>query len=257
MRITTWNVNGLRAACRKGFLDVIETVGSDVILLQEIRCRPDQLPEDVADPPGWHVVWHPAQRPGYAGTAVWSRFPVEAVGTGLEPGDADDEGRVLTVRTAGLRLTSVYLPSGSSGDARQAVKEHWMTRFRPWADRERARAEPVVFGGDVNIARTEFDIFYAKGNAKNSGFLPHERAWMDDLVGSGWRDFVRDAWGDGVHGPYSWWSNRGRARELDRGWRIDYLLGNPAAADRVGWASVDRELSIGVSDHAPVSIDLD
>jgi exodeoxyribonuclease-3 len=256
MRITTWNVNGLRAAYRNGFLGVIETVGSDVVLLQEIRCRPEQLVAELASPAGWHVVWHPAERPGYAGTAVWSRAPIEAVRTGLGDNDADEEGRVLTVETAGMRLTSVYLPSGSSGAARQAVKETWMERFRAWADRERGMSGPALFGGDLNVARTSFDIFYATGNAKNSGFLPHERRWMDDLVLSGWTDFVRAAWGDDVHGPYTWWSNRGRARELDRGWRIDYVLGNEAMAKRVGWASVDRELSIGVSDHAPVSVDL-
>lgn len=257
MRITTWNVNGIRAASRKGMLGVVEAVAPDVLLLQEVRALPDQLDPGLAAPDGWHVVWHPAQKKGYAGTAVWSRYPIDAVETGLSLDDEDPEGRVVTVRIAGLSVASVYLPSGSSSPERQAQKEIWMRRFRPWADRVRARSSPFIFGGDLNIARTEFDIFYAKDNERNSGFLPHERAWMEDIVASGWRDYVRDAWGDGVHGPYTWWSNRGQARELDRGWRIDYVLGNDAASELVTHAAVDRDLSLGVSDHAPVSVDLE
>lgn len=256
MRITTWNVNGIRAAHRKGLLEVIDTVAPDVLLLQEIRAMPEQLDDELASPAGWHVCWHPAQKRGYAGVAIWSRSPIEHSETGLGSGDDDPEGRVLTVRTGGLTIASVYLPSGSSSPARQAQKEVWMQRFRPWADRMLMHDAPFIFGGDLNIARTEYDIYYAKGNQKNSGFLPHERAWMDSLVASGWDDYVRNAWGEGVHGPYTWWSNRGQARALDRGWRIDYLLGNPHATDRVTHASVDRELSLTISDHAPVSVDL-
>jgi len=265
MRITTWNVNGLRAAVRKGFLDHVERLSPDVLLLQEVRATPDQLPPEVAEPAGWHAVWHPAERPGYAGTAVWSRRPVAVVGTGLGKGDRDRQGRVIRVAVDGgrerLEVASVYLPSGSSSDTAQARKEAWMRRFRPWATKRRVAAarRPFVFGGDLNIAHTERDIFYAKGNAKNSGFLPHERAWFSRLLKSGWDDLVR-RWADRdgpVQGPYSWWSNRGRARELDRGWRIDYLLANAAASPRLIAASTDRETGLTVSDHAAVSVDLD
>lgn len=256
MRITTWNVNGLRAALRKGFADHLSVIAPDVLLLQEIRVTPDKLPAEWAAPDGWHVHWHPARRPGYAGTAVWSRRPIDNLCVGLEKGDADDEGRVLCVTVDGVQVVSVYLPSGSSGDHRQAEKEKWMARFRPWADAMKRARRPVVLGGDLNIAHTEKDIFYAKGNEKNSGFLPHERAWMGDLIDSGWRDLVREHYGD-VHGPYTWWSNRGQARKLDRGWRIDYLLANKAAAGKFARAQVHRDGGLTVSDHAPVSIDLD
>ena len=256
MRITTWNVNGLRAALRKGFERHIDAIKPDVLLLQEIRVLPEQLPEEWAEPDGWHVFWNPAQKKGYAGTAVWSRLPIDFTQTGLSEKDKDDEGRVAHVSVGGLQIASVYLPSGSSGPERQDHKDAWLRRFRPWATKSFKNDAPFIFGGDLNIAHTERDIFYAKGNKKTSGFLPHERAWFGRLLDSGWHDFVREHAGE-CDGPYSWWSNRGRARELDRGWRIDYLLGNAAAHDVFVGAETHRQGGLEVSDHAPVSIDLD
>lgn len=257
MRITTWNVNGLRAALRKGFAEAVDTIQPDVLLLQEIRATPDQLPEDWRDPQGWHTAWHPAQKPGYAGTAVLSRLPIDNVTTGLTDHDDDPEGRVIAATIAGIDIASVYLPSGSSSEERQAIKEQWMQRFRPFADHHNQRDTPVVLAGDLNLARTHADIFHAKSNEKSSGFLPHERVWIKELIDSGWDDYIRNAWPDQKLGPFTWWSNRGRARELDRGWRIDYILGNNAASQRVTHAAIDRELSLNISDHAPVSVDLD
>lgn len=255
MRITTWNVNGLRAALKKGFADCLAQVAPDVLLLQEVRSLPAQLPAEWAHPPGWHVHWHPAEKKGYAGTAVWSREPVEFLGHGLSPADPDPDGRIIRVRLQGVQLVSAYLPSGSSGPERQAFKEEWMKRFLPWMRKLAKADEPVVVGGDLNIAHTERDIFYAQGNSKNSGFLPHEREWFGRLLDCGWADFVRRHYGD-VDGPYSWWSNRGNARQLDRGWRIDYLLGNAAASDLWQSADVLRAGGLTISDHAPVSITL-
>ncbi|MEM8739680.1 MAG: exodeoxyribonuclease III [Planctomycetota bacterium] len=256
MRITTWNVNGLRAAVRKGLAEQLEAIAPDVLLLQEIRVRPDQLPTEWAEPEGWHVTWHPAEKAGYAGTAVWSRPPHQVVATGLDDGAPDDEGRVLRVKVGGVQAVSVYLPSGSSSPARQEAKEAWMTRCMPWAQKLRRAQTPTVLGGDLNIAHTERDLFYAKSNRNQSGFLPHERAWFGELLGSGWRDLVREEAGE-VDGPYSWWSNRGQARALDRGWRIDYLLANAAAAKRARGTTTHREAGLACSDHAPVSVDLD
>lgn len=253
LRITTWNVNGLRAALRKGFAEHLEAVAPDVLLLQEIRSRPEQLEGGWDAPVGWHVAWHPAERPGYAGTAVWSRHPIEVVGVGLD--GVDPEGRVLRVRTGGVTVVSVYLPSGSASPESQARKEVWMAAFAPWARALAASGEPVVLGGDLNIAHTERDIWNPKGNAKLSGFLPHERAWFGELLAQGWTDTVRVSAGE-VQGPYSWWSNRGQARALDRGWRIDYLLANAAAARRLTGAETRRAGGLEVSDHAPVTCDL-
>ena len=257
MRITSWNVNGLRAALRKGLPDFLERLDSDVVLLQEIRALPEQLPKAWQAPEGWHVLWHPAERKGYAGTAIWSRTPLEEVHRGLEADDADDEGRVLHARTQGVDVVSVYLPSGSSSEERQARKERWMGRFAAWsADLLDTVEQPLVVAGDLNIAHTEADIWNAKGNAKNSGFLPHEREWFTELLAQGWDDTLRRFAGD-VQGPYSWWSNRGQARAKDRGWRIDYLLANRAASAIATDASVLREGGLVVSDHAPCSLDLD
>ncbi|MGB0767772.1 MAG: exodeoxyribonuclease III [Phycisphaeraceae bacterium] len=282
MRITTWNVNGLRAALRKGFAKHLDAIAPDVLLLQEVRALPEQLPEAWRDPDGWHVLWNPARKKGYAGTAVWSRSPIESHAIGLSKADPDDEGRLIAIEARGLGLASVYLPSGSSGDHRQVEKEKWMKRFKPWADRRRKDDRPFVFGGDLNIAHTPRDIFHAKSNEKTSGYLPHERDWLSGVIGSGWADLVRDDYdrllerggdvaseirdrfgveGEGidpaVHGPYSWWSNRGSARAKNRGWRIDYLLANGPAAKRFQGAHIHRQAGLDCSDHAPVSIDVD
>ena len=253
MRITTWNVNGLRAALRKGFAEVIEQIQPDVLLIQEVRALPEQLPEPWAQPEGWHVCWHPAQRKGYSGTAIWSRTPLRVIDRGM--GDSDPEGRVLRVRVKRMELISVYAPSGSSGPERQQAKDVWMERFLPWARELAAPGKRVLIGGDLNVAHTERDIFYASSNKQQSGFLPHEREWFGHLLQAGWSDLIREHFPD-QDGPYSWWSNRGRARELDRGWRIDYLLGNSTARRACVAAEVHRELSINVSDHAPVTVEM-
>lgn len=254
MRITTWNVNGLRAAIRKGFGRYLDEIQPDLLLLQEVRAQPDQLPREFCEPSGWHVIWNPAERPGYSGTAIWSRHPLHEVQFGLRRGSPEPEGRVIECLVGELRIASIYLPSGSSSPQRQTVKDRWLRQFRRWAI-QRHNGPPMIFGGDLNIAHTEADIFYARSNENTSGFLPHERAWMGRLLNSGWHDLVREHFGD-VQGPYSWWSNRGRARELDRGWRIDYLLANAAARPAFRSATIHRDAALEVSDHAPVSIDL-
>jgi len=257
VRIITWNVNGIRSAAKKGFLARLATLEPDVVCYQEIRATPDQLTEDIREPKGWHIAWHPAQRPGYAGTAAWSRDSHKVEGRGI--GDPDEEGRVLVTRIGpggGVRVVNTYLPSGSSSEARQKIKDAWMPVFSGWAAQFARSKVPTIICGDLNIAHTPRDIFYAKANEGSSGFLPHERAWFGELLGAGWHDVIREESGD-RDGPYTWWSNRGQARALDRGWRIDYVLANKAARKLVTAAAVHREESLGISDHAPVSVDLD
>jgi len=253
MRVATWNVNGLRAAIRKGMDHWLGLLQPDVLLLQEIRCLPEQLPTDWKGLNGWHVQWNPAERKGYAGTAVFSRRPITLLHTGID-GDADPEGRVLRVDIDGIDFVSVYLPSGSSSDEAQARKNAWMKQLKPWMAALRRRRRPVIVGGDLNIARDERDIFHWRSNRDTSGFLPHERTFLNDIVHSGWHDIIRDDAGD-VDGPYSWWSNRGQARELDRGWRIDYLLANAPAARRTRNPSIHRDAGLACSDHAPILMD--
>jgi len=255
IRLTTWNVNGLRAALRKGFDGFLDRLDPDVLHLQEVRALPEQLPVEWRAPAGWEVTWHPAEKKGYSGVATWTRGAHQALGAGL-PGEDDPEGRVLRTRFGGVHLVNVYLPSGSSSPERQQAKERFMRQFLPFARELAASAEPVLLTGDLNIAHTEDDIWNPVSNKDTSGFLPHERAWFTDLLDVGLTDAQRRATGPGK-GPYTWWSNRGQARQKDRGWRIDYVLANAAAAERVVAVRVDREAGITASDHAPVTVDLD
>ncbi len=254
MRILSWNVNGLRAAIRKGFADWIDAIEPDVVMLQEIRCRPDQIDQASFPLSGWHLTWNPAERPGYAGTAIFAKMAMKTLGCGIGQ-EADPEGRVLRVDIDGVDLVSVYLPSGSSSDEAAARKQLWMDQFAPWMTTLRRRRRPVIVGGDFNIARSEQDLFHWRSNQNTSGFLPHERVWMNDLVDSGWCDVIREHAGE-VDGPYTWWSNRGQARALNRGWRIDYLLANGPAAALTSSPTVHREAGLAISDHAPVIVDL-
>ncbi|MDG2291579.1 MAG: exodeoxyribonuclease III [Phycisphaerales bacterium] len=255
MRILTWNVNGMRAALRKGFERHIDRLQPDVMLLQEVRALPEQLPDAWREPDEWNVLWHPAEKKGYSGVATFSRTPLKQLGTGIDGAD-DPEGRVLLAQTDGVDLLNIYLPSGSSSYAAQVKKNRWLEEFTAFGTSLRRRRRPLLLAGDLNIARSEHDIFHWRSNRSTSGFLPHEREWMDALVESGWADVIRERFGE-RDGPYTWWSNRGQARALDRGWRIDYMLANAAASRRVTDAFVDREAGLEVSDHAPVVIDLE
>ncbi|MGP1345211.1 MAG: exodeoxyribonuclease III [Phycisphaerales bacterium] len=258
LTVASWNVNGMRAAIRKGIDARLASIRPDVLLLQETRARAEQLPEGWASPEGWHVHWNPAERAGYSGTAVWSRHAFR-LGEIATPDDRDHEGRLVLSelshpwrsRKALLRVASVYLPSGSSSESRQAEKDRWLAHFGDAVSWLSKSSVPTILGGDFNIAHTERDIYHWRSNQGTSGFLPHEREWMGGFIGSGWHDLVREEFGD-RDGPYSWWSNRGNARSLDRGWRIDYLFANRAARGLVDRVWIDRESGLAISDHAPV-----
>ncbi|MDP6661785.1 MAG: exodeoxyribonuclease III [Candidatus Thalassarchaeaceae archaeon] len=258
MRIVTWNVNGIRAAIRKGLDDFIERIDADIWLLQEVRALPEQLPTDWSLPDRHEVIWHPAERKGYSGVATMSRVGLEEIGRGiatkLDPEDA--EGRVLTTNCGPLTCINIYLPNGGSGPERQAYKDEWLEDLLPWSKQFLDSAEPVVLVGDLNIAHTEDDIWNPSGNRTTSGFLDHEREWFSRFLAIGWYDLHRIHYGS-RKGPYTWWSFRGRARAEDRGWRIDYVLANAAARPLFKSAEVIREGGLGVSDHAPLIIDLD
>lgn len=254
LRLVSWNVNGLRAALRKNYAEHLANLKPDAILLQEIRAFPEQLPKDWQEPEGWHVTWHPAEKAGYAGVATWTKNEHEVVSRGMD--GPDPQGRVLRTMSDGVELVNIYLPSGSRSAEAQANKEVFMDRLMAWAQPLANADHPVILAGDLNIAHTEQDIHNAKGNKKNSGFLPHEREWFTKLLDSGWDDLFRSHVGE-QQGPYSWWSNRGRARELNRGWRIDYLLGNAAAKKRLKKAWIERQGGLDTSDHAPVVVELD
>ena len=258
MRFVSWNVNGLRAAIRKGIDGYFTDLQADVTMLQETRTLDEQLPKDWSWPSGWHVTLHPAEKKGYSGVATATTSPHTVLERGkgghLDPNDT--EGRVLACEVNGVICINTYLPSGSNKDERQTFKEGWMEEWRQWLKPYLAEQRPVVVCGDLNIAHTEDDIWNPKGNAKNSGFLPHERSWFTELLSDGWTDAFRHLAGEGVK-TYSWWSNRGQARAKDRGWRIDYFLLNDAALAALIDCTIVRQGGLDVSDHAPLVLDLD
>ncbi len=254
MRIITLNVNGIRAAARKGFFSWMSRQRADVVCLQETRCRFDELSDKLYRPRSFHAYFHDAERKGYSGVAIYSRRKPDKVVTGLGWPDVDAEGRYLEVQFGTLSVISLYLQSGSSGEARQQVKFDMMDRFMPYLRKLRRKRRDYVICGDWNIAHRQIDLKNWRSNQKNSGFLPQERAWMDELFGAaGFVDAFRVV--DQRPEQYTWWSNRGRAWEKNVGWRIDYQVVTPAMAKHIQSARIYKNKRF--SDHAPLIMDYD
>jgi len=253
--LTTLNVNGIRSAARKGFPDWRSKERCDVLALQEMRIQEHQLLKEHQPPRGWASIRVEAEKKGYSGVAAWSRLPVLERGQGTGLDWADREGRCCWVvvdapEIGPTKVISLYIPSGSSGEERQGMKDQFLAHWLGQTAKLLEDGIPTVVCGDYNIAHTEIDIHNPRANKNNSGFLPHERAWMDQLLDQGWVDLWRHL-NPGVQ-EYSWWSNRGRARELNRGWRLDYLIATPDLLKHADSAWIGR--SAGLSDHAPVSV---
>jgi exodeoxyribonuclease-3 len=252
MRIITLNVNGIRSAAAKGLFPWLAQTRADVICLQEVRAREDQLDGHDIALPGYHAAFHPAQRPGYAGVAVYSRVPPQRVVRGFGVPEFDAEGRYLETQFSDLSVVSLYLPSGSSGPERQASKDRFLQAFLPHLRALRRRRRPCILCGDWNIAHRAIDLKNWKANQKNSGFLPHERAWLDELFEDvGFVDAFRRI--NAEPGQYTWWSNRGQAWAKNVGWRIDYQITSPALAGAARAAQIYRAQRF--SDHAPLIMD--
>ncbi|NNF62176.1 MAG: exodeoxyribonuclease III [Gammaproteobacteria bacterium] len=263
MRIITVNVNGIRAAARKGFFSWMTRQKADVVCLQETRAAPDQIEDRVFHPPSFQNFYHPAQRRGYSGVAIYTRHEPDAVIEGFaraasakSPGwqEFDDEGRYLEARFGNLSVVSLYAPSGSSHEDRQAAKFRFLELFMPLLRRFRRQRREYVICGDWNIAHKKIDLKNWRSNQKNSGFLPEERAWMDELFGpAGFVDAFRQV--DERDEQYTWWSNRGRAWDNNVGWRIDYQVATPGIGNSARSARIYRRKRF--SDHAPLIIDYD
>ncbi|MFD5495196.1 exodeoxyribonuclease III [Streptomyces sp. NPDC001812] len=260
--VTSVNVNGLRAAAKKGFVEWLERTSADVVCLQEVRAEPQQLPEHVREPEGWHVVHAPAAAKGRAGVSLYTRRAPDRVQVGFGSAEFDGSGRYVEVDLPGVTVASLYLPSGEVGTERQDEKIRFMGEFLAYLKglRERAAADgrEVVVCGDWNIAHQQADLKNWRGNTKNSGFLPEEREWLSrvlDPAEGGYVDVVR-ALHPGVDGPYSWWSYRGRAFDNDAGWRIDLAVATPGLAARAVEGHVERAATHAErwSDHAPVTV---
>jgi exodeoxyribonuclease III len=259
LTVTTVNVNGLRAAAKKGFVDWLAGTAADAICLQEVRAEAHQLPDEVREPDGWHTVHAPAGAKGRAGVSLYTRREPDAVRIGFGSTEFDGSGRYVEADLPGVTVASLYLPSGEVGTDRQDEKIRFMGEFLPYLRELKARAaadgREVVVCGDWNIAHREADLKNWKGNKKNSGFLPEEREWLSRVFDEAeYVDVVRALHPD-QEGPYSWWSYRGKAFDNDAGWRIDLLVATPGLAGRAVKAYVERAASYDQrwSDHAPVT----
>ena len=254
MRIITLNANGIRAAANKGFYDWMHLQEADFVCIQETKAQHTQLKDRHFFPPGYHVFYHDALKKGYSGVAIYSRHQPDRVHYGLGWGVMDDEGRWLQVDLGNLSVVSLYLPSGSSKEERQQVKYECMDFLQPKLAEWARSGRDYVICGDWNIAHKKIDIKNWRGNLKNSGFLPEERAWMDELFGDvGMADAFRAV--DKREERYTWWSNRGRAWDNNTGWRIDYHVTTPGLAEKARNAEIYRDQRF--SDHAPLIMDYD
>ena len=251
MRIITVNLNGIRSAARKGFYEWLAEQDADVVCLQELKAQEPDMTEQMLSPPGYSGYFHYAEKKGYSGVGLYCRARPEQVVVGLSIEEFDREGRYVCVDFAELSVISLYLPSGSSGEERQAMKFKFMEAFLPHLRDLRASGREVVVCGDWNIAHREVDLKNWRGNKKNSGFLPEERAWLTELFEEvGYIDVFRRL--NPELEAYTWWSNRGQAWAKDVGWRIDYQIATPGVAERAESASIYKAQRF--SDHAPLII---
>ena len=254
MRIVSVNLNGIRSAHKKGFHSWLSRQRADVFCLQETKAQVEQLDPAVRSPGRWHTYYADAEKKGYSGVAIFAKREPDAVTVGLGFEDFDREGRYIQADFGKLSVASVYLPSGSSSDERQQMKFRFMELFMPWLRERLAEGREYILCGDWNIAHREIDLKNWRSNRKNSGFLPEERAWLDELFDEvGYVDAFRVA--NQQPDQYTWWSNRGQAWDKNVGWRIDYQVVTPGLAGLVQKTAIYKKARF--SDHAPLILDYD
>jgi exodeoxyribonuclease III len=252
-KIITYNVNGIRAAVSKGFLDWLKSADPDIVCLQEIKANPEQIPLMDFEILGYNHYWYPAQKKGYSGVAILSKQKPDNIVYGCGIKAYDDEGRVIRADYGDISVLSVYHPSGSSGDERQAFKMKWLADFLQFVNDLQKKRPNLIICGDYNICHKAIDIHNPKSNANTSGFLPEEREWFDTFVSHGYIDSFRH-FNDEPH-QYSWWSYRANSRSKNLGWRIDYNMITenlkPALKRSVILPNAMH------SDHCPVVVEID
>ena len=254
MKIITLNANGIRSAANKGFFSWMLEQRPDVVCLQETKSQEHQLSPEVQKPRGYFSYFHDAEKKGYSGVAIYCKKEPERIQIGLGWPDIDAEGRFIQVDFGSLSVISLYLPSGSSSPERQAVKFDFMGRFLPVLEKLQQSQRNYILCGDWNIAHKAIDLKNWRGNQKNSGFLPEERAWMDEVLGRlGWVDAFRAI--NQQPDQYTWWSNRGLAWEKNVGWRIDYQIICSRLRGAVRSAAIYKAQRF--SDHAPLTLSYD
>ncbi len=254
MRIITANLNGIRSAANKGFFLWLQTTNADVVCLQEVKAQAADMTPEMLTPAGYFGNFHYAEKKGYSGVAIYSKTKPDAVIEGLGMADIDSEGRYIECQFGNLSVVSLYLPSGSSGEERQAFKFSVLQRIMPHLESLISSGREVVVCGDWNIAHQEIDLKNYKSNKNNSGFLPEERAWFSDLLGRvGWVDVYRRLHPATTDECYTWWSNRGAAYAKNVGWRLDCQICTPGFAKKAIKTNIYKTEKF--SDHAPLIVD--
>jgi exodeoxyribonuclease-3 len=249
----SWNVNGIRAAQKKGFLDWLQETQPDILGVQETKAHPDQLEDALKAPPGYHVYWASADRKGYSGVALYSRLEPDSIQIGLGIDEYDREGRTIIADYGDFVLITAYFPNGSRDHSRVPFKMAYKDAFLEICNQYRSSKRPLIFCGDVNTAHQEIDLARPKQNENTTGFLPLERAWIDKVVEEGYVDTFRHQHPDRVD-AYTWWAYWGGARERNVGWRIDYFFSTPDLVGRIKKAEIHPE--VFGSDHCPISLTL-
>jgi len=256
LRIISANLNGIRSAAKKGFLPWAIAQKADFICMQELKAQRDDLEEDLLNPSGLKGYFHHAEKKGYSGCGIYTPHQPDDVLYGFGNTEFDAEGRYVEARFKKLSVISVYMPSGSSSEERQEAKFRYLDAFLPHLIKLKKSGREIVLCGDVNIAHQEIDLKNWKGNLKNSGFLPEERAWLTNLFDKvGYVDVYRQLEPKASDECYTWWSQRGQAYAKNVGWRIDYQIATPAIANSAKKTSVYK--SERFSDHAPLIVDYD
>jgi len=249
MKLVSWNVNGVRAAVKKGAPEALRLINADIVCLQEIKAKPEQMPKELMEWEGYTAFVNAAERPGYSGVAVFTKEAPQRVAYGLEIARFDSEGRTLIMDYPHFRLFNCYFPNGGNGPERLQYK---MDFYEATLEYARSSDKPLIVCGDVNTAHREIDLARPKENEKNTGFLPEEREWIDRFLAAGFLDSFRLFNQEGGH--YSWWDMKTRARERNIGWRIDYFLVAEELKDRIRDAYILPEVQ--GSDHCPVVLEI-
>jgi exodeoxyribonuclease-3 len=256
LRIVSANLNGIRSAASKGFFTWLAGSDADVVCVQELKAQAADLAPEMRAPAGYQARFHYAEKKGYSGVGIYSRRTPERVVEGIGHAGFDSEGRYLRADFGNLSVISVYVPSGSSSPERQEAKFAFLDEFYTVLAALRDEGRQIVLCGDWNIAHRAIDLKNWKGNQKNSGFLPEERAWLDRVYGEqGWVDVYRQLYPDAGETGYTWWSNRGQAYAKNVGWRIDLHIATPGMAGSARSATVYKQQRF--SDHAPLLVDYD
>lgn len=252
-KIITYNVNGIRAAMSKGLIDWMEATKPDVLCVQEIKANPEQVGVFEFEELGYHHYWHPAQKKGYSGVAIFSKMKPDHVEYGCGIEEYDNEGRFIRADFGDVSVVSVYHPSGSSGEDRQSFKMQWLSDFQKYVNKLQKTRPKLILSGDYNICHKAIDIHNPISNANTSGFLPQEREWMEQFINSGFIDSFR-YFNQNPH-QYSWWSYRANSRAKNLGWRIDYNMVTENLEKNLKRSVILPEAMH--SDHCPVLLEID